>query len=612
VTAPNVPGYLASGTVLRGRYEVVREIGRGGYSVVYLARDRELDSEVALKLLVPPPAAAQVARERMRREVQAVRGLSHANIVAVFDFLEEGPWSFIVMEYVRGPDLQVRVAQQGRLDGDTVVRLGRDVAAALAAAHRRGILHRDVKPQNILLDPEGRARLTDFGSAKLDGQLGVTGSGTLAGTLAYTAPEVLAGRRGDARADVYALGLTLYYALTGDLPERPSQHLPPTPTAAGFRPGSTVPGVPGWLDDVVAHATAAAAEERFPTAAALDEALARPGAAAALLPGGAVGEPCLLCGGPDPLALGLCPACGGSAEVADTLVFLRRARGVSERRAAALRLETALPAIGRAGARAAAGGERPVFRVSRAGTPRLVQELERRELAVHHVPLARAWGALPAKAWLLTGAVVTAGATAGTLVMPMLLWASPIVGTLVLLGARRDARTPLVAPPAREATLPAELERTVVEALVTLPPGTARSLLADVVRASGALFASVARTGDSRELATPLGELVTAACRAALDLADLDENLTRFERQRERFAGASTERLDALARCERTRDALVQRLLEGMTAVTRLRTQQAELAGDRDPTLGELTRELQAEADAQGAAAREIEALLAS
>ena len=235
--------------------------------------------EVALKLLVPPPAAAQVARERMRREVQAVRGLSHANIVAVFDFLEDGPWSFIVMEYVRGPDLQVRVGERGRLDADAAVRLGRDVAAALSAAHRRGILHRDVKPQNILLDPDGRARLTDFGSAKLDGQLGVTGSGTLAGTLAYTAPEVLAGRRGDARADVYALGLTLYYALTGE-PARPALATPAAdPVAPGFRPRRVAPGVPAWLDDVVAHATAAAAEDRFPTAAALDEALARPGAA---------------------------------------------------------------------------------------------------------------------------------------------------------------------------------------------------------------------------------------------------------------------------------------------------------------------------------------------
>src|SRR5205085_10996681 len=126
--------------------EIVREIGRGGYSVVYLVRDRELDADVALKLLVPPPAAARVARERMRREVQAVRGLSHANIVAVFDFLEEGPWSFIVMEHVRGPDLQVRVRDRGVLDAEAAVRIGRDIAAALTGAHRRGILHRDVKP----------------------------------------------------------------------------------------------------------------------------------------------------------------------------------------------------------------------------------------------------------------------------------------------------------------------------------------------------------------------------------------------------------------------------------------------------------------------------------
>ena len=608
----DAPGYLAPGTLLRSRYEIVREIGRGGYSVVYLARDRELDTDVALKLLVPPPAAAQVARERMRREVQAVRGLSHANIVAVFDFLEEGPWSFIVMEYVRGPDLQLRVAERGRLDADAAVRLGRDVAQALSVAHRRGILHRDVKPQNILLDRDGRARLTDFGSAKLDGQLGVTGSGTLPGTLAYTAPEVLAGRRGDARADVYALGLTLYYALTGELPERPSPHLPPTPAGAGYRPGRTAPAVPGWLDDAVAHATAAASEERFPTAAALDEALARPGAGAAMLMDDVGGGRCVLCGGPDPLALGLCPSCGGSAEVADTLVFLHTPRSGAERRAAALRLEAVLPDVGRAGALAAAVGERPVFRVSRAGTVRLVEGMKRLELSVRPVPASRAWTALPARAWILVGAVVTAGAVAGTLVMPMLLWTTPAIGTLVLLGARRDAGTPLLAPPARQAPLPAELERLVVDALVTLPPGTARSLLADIVRTSGALFATLARTGDNRSIGPSLVELVTAACAAARDLADLDENLTRFERQRERLVATSPERMDALARCERTRDALVQRLLEAMTAVARLRTQQAELSAESEPTLGELTKELRAEADAQAAALREIETLLAS
>ena len=191
--------FLAPGAILAARYEILRELGRGGYSVVYLARDRTVGTDVALKLLVPPPAAAQVARERMRREVQAVRGISHPNIVAVFDFLEDGPWSFIVMEYVAGPDLQVRVRERGPLDAEHAVRVGSDIAAALTTAHRHGILHRDVKPPNVLLEPDGRARLTDFGSAKLDGQLGMTGTGALAGTLAYTSPEILAGRRGDAR-----------------------------------------------------------------------------------------------------------------------------------------------------------------------------------------------------------------------------------------------------------------------------------------------------------------------------------------------------------------------------------------------------------------------------
>src|SRR2546426_5340268 len=151
------PTYLAPGVVLADRYEIAEEIGRGGYSVVYRARDRRVGSDVAIKLLVPPPAAARLARERLRREVQAVRTLSHPNIVAVYDVVDDGPWSFVVMEYVRGPDLALRVRQRGPLDPDAAARLGRDITAALAAAHHRAILHRDVKPQTILLAPDVRA-----------------------------------------------------------------------------------------------------------------------------------------------------------------------------------------------------------------------------------------------------------------------------------------------------------------------------------------------------------------------------------------------------------------------------------------------------------------------
>jgi serine/threonine protein kinase len=604
------PAYLAPGTLLRRRYEMVREIGRGGYSVVYLARDRELDSDVALKLLVPPPAAAQVARERMRREVQAVRGLSHANIVAVFDFLEEGPWSFIVMEYVAGGDLAVRVHDRGVVDGDGVVRIGRDIAAALGAAHRHGILHRDVKPQNILLDRDGRARLTDFGSARLDGQLGVTGTGALAGTLAYTAPEVLAGRRGDARADLYALGLTLYFALTGDLPERPSPHLPPSPTASGFTPRTVLSGVPLWLDALVARATAAAAEDRFPTASAFDEALAHPGSASAP-PAGDSATACILCGGPDPLQLGLCPACGGSSDqVADTLIFLQPAPGVHRRRDTGERISSVLSELTPAAARAAARGDRPLFRVSQASASRLVDELNRRELRTRPVPVRRSWQALPGGLWVLVASVLAAGWVAGTSTLPALLWTSPVVGLLLLIGALQSARTPLLAPRARRAPLPAEAESVVLQTLAELPAGTARSLLADAVRTGSALFASLERTGDDRQIIPALTELLQAACAAAVDLADLDQNLGRFERQRERLAGSSAGWLDALARCERTRDALVQRLLEAMTVVGRLQSQRVELASETDPSLAELTRELVSESKAQSAAAEEIERLL--
>ena len=141
-----------------------------------------------------------------------------------------------------------------------------------------------MKPQNVLIHPDGRYRLTDFGSARLDGQLGVTTTGALTGTPDYTAPEVLAGRRGDARSDIYALGRTLYFALTGELPGREDYR--------GHRPKAVVPSVPDWLDDVVARATEPSAEDRFPTASALDQALS---SASAGVPSPT--PHCALCGG---------------------------------------------------------------------------------------------------------------------------------------------------------------------------------------------------------------------------------------------------------------------------------------------------------------------------
>ena len=602
------PALLAPGALLRGRYEILREIGRGGYSIVYQAHDRDVGGDVAVKLLVPPPATAHLARERLRREVHAVRGLSHANIVAVYDLLDEEPWSFIVMEYVAGSDLHVRVRDRGPLSADEVVRVGRDVAAALGAAHRHGILHRDVKPQNILLDTDARARLTDFGSAKLDGQLGITATGGLAGTLAYAAPEVLAGRRGDARADIYALGLTLYYALTGELPGRPSAHLPPSPLPEGFRPGLLAPGCPAWLDDVIARATATSAEDRFPTASALDEALAATGAETSA-PGAT--PRCVLCGSADPLGLGLCPGCGGTpAGAADTLIFLQRPYQSAERHTVAARLGELLPAAASPEGRAAGWGERPLFRVTPEGSARVLDALERRKLPARAIPASRAWTMIPAAYATMVVAVTLAGMGAGLAATPLLLWTTPVIGGLLLYAAGQTVRSPLVASSQPAGDLPPVLEAQVVRALAELPAGTAQGLLADVTRLARPLFARLGRLGDDRYTPTVLHELVGSACVAATDLAMLDENLARFERERARTASQESGWLDSLARSERARDALVQRLLEATTVLGRLQSQATSAVAAEDGTLAEVTRELRAEAEAQAAAAREIALLL--
>jgi predicted Ser/Thr protein kinase len=590
--------YVAPGDTIRDRWTIARELGRGGHSVVYLAHDRALETDVALKLLVPPPAAAKVARERMRREVQIVRGFSHENIVAVYDFVEEGPWSFIVMEYVAGPDLHVRVAEGGPLPADQAVRLGRDIAAALGTAHRRGILHRDVKPQNVLIDPDGRFRLTDFGSARLDGQIGVTATGGLAGTPDYTAPEILAGRRGDARADVYALGLTLYFALTRSRPGRVEPD-DPASVGGGCRPAGVAPGIPAWLDEVVARATSSSADDRFPTAAALDQALAQAGTP---LPDRS--PRCLLCDGPDPFALGICPACGGAGHGEEALVFLRRGRESTPE--LELRLLDALPTVG-ARARIAVRGEQPLFRARGDGAARLVEQLGRHGLPAEAVPRNRILTALPAGFYVMLAAVVLAGAAAGLGAAPSLRWITPAFAGLLLLSARRSVTTPLVAGRPSADGLPAAVERELVATLASLPAGTSRSLLADIGRMGHALHGRLRRAGDGA--AEVLAELLGASCVAASDVAQLDDSLGRFEQQQLRLAARPAGWLDALARCERARDALVQRLLEAMTVLGHLQGQAADLEAARSG-LADSTAELRLEAKAREAAVAEIEALL--
>ncbi|MBL8986515.1 MAG: serine/threonine protein kinase [Gemmatimonadetes bacterium] len=264
---------LAPGQRVLDRFVIMGELGRGGYSVVYSARDLKVDADVALKFLVPPPAAAREAKERLRREVQLVRGLRHPRIVGVHEFIDDGPLAFVVMDLIDGTDLARRVTERGPLPAEEAIRLAQEIASALVTAHRAGILHRDIKPANIILDHAGRAFLADFGSARLDSQATMTRTGGLVGTVAYLAPEVWLGQRPDARTDLYALGVTLFEALTGRLPARPSSHLPPTPEPDGFRPCRFRPELPPWLDQIVAMTTMADPRHRFATAEQLLDAV---------------------------------------------------------------------------------------------------------------------------------------------------------------------------------------------------------------------------------------------------------------------------------------------------------------------------------------------------
>ena len=206
-------------TVLHGRYQLERRLAQGGMAEVWLAIDLSLDRRVALKWLKPSLATDPIVAERFRREAVAVAGLTHPNIVAVHDVFEEGGRQAVVMQLVDGKSLRQLLDVQTRLSPELTIHIGTCVAAALDAAHQAGFVHRDVKPGNILVTPDGRVLLTDFGIAKgLDGGDDLTSDNVMMGTAKYLSPEQVRGRRLDGRADIYSLGLVLYECLAGRVP----------------------------------------------------------------------------------------------------------------------------------------------------------------------------------------------------------------------------------------------------------------------------------------------------------------------------------------------------------------------------------------------------------
>ncbi|MGH2981419.1 MAG: protein kinase domain-containing protein [Solirubrobacterales bacterium] len=206
------------GTVLSGRYRLKAKLGSGGMSTVYLARDVTLDRPVAVKVMHREMSEQPDQLERFRREARAVAKLSHPNVVAVIDAGEDRGHPYIVFEYVEGENLKQRIKRLGPLDPQEALAYAIEVARGLTVAHRRKLVHRDVKPQNVLIDAEGRAKVTDFGIARQLEQQGVTDTGRVLGTTDYVSPEQAMGHGVDPRSDVYSLGVVLYEMLTGDVP----------------------------------------------------------------------------------------------------------------------------------------------------------------------------------------------------------------------------------------------------------------------------------------------------------------------------------------------------------------------------------------------------------
>jgi serine/threonine-protein kinase len=206
------------GTTLSGRYRLEARIGSGGMSTVYCALDETLERRVAIKLLNREVSSDSDELERFRREARAVAQLSHPHIVGVIDAGEDDGRPYIVFEYVEGETLKERIQRRGRLPVPEAVAYGIEIARALGAAHARHIIHRDVKPQNVLIDEEGSAKVTDFGIARTLEEEGLTADGRVIGTTDYVSPEQAMGHDVTGQSDLYSLGIVLYEMLTGQVP----------------------------------------------------------------------------------------------------------------------------------------------------------------------------------------------------------------------------------------------------------------------------------------------------------------------------------------------------------------------------------------------------------
>jgi eukaryotic-like serine/threonine-protein kinase len=265
------------GTVFDGRYRIIRKLGAGGMAEVYLAEDQELGRRVAIKILNDRHAADDSFVERFRREAKNAAGLSHPNIVSIYDRGEAEGTYYIAMEFLDGRSLKELIVGRGQAPIKIAIDYARQILAALGAAHRHGIVHRDIKPHNVLVGGEGRLKVTDFGIAR-SGASQMTEVGSIIGTAQYLSPEQARGAPVDQTSDLYSVGVVLYEMLTGQVPftgdtplEIAMKHLSEVPKP----PSELRSDVPHDLDSVVLRALAKEPGERYQSAEEMDADLAR-------------------------------------------------------------------------------------------------------------------------------------------------------------------------------------------------------------------------------------------------------------------------------------------------------------------------------------------------
>ena len=272
-----VTGDTLIDSVFDGRYRIIRKLGAGGMANVYLAEDQELGRRVAIKILDDRHAADDSFIERFRREAKNAAGLSHPNIVSIYDRGEAEGTYYIAMEYLSGRSLKELIVGRGPTPIRIAIDYTRQILAALGFAHRNGIVHRDIKPHNVVVDADGRLKVTDFGIAR-SGASQMTEVGSIIGTAQYLSPEQARGAPVDQRSDVYSVGIVLYEMLTGTVPftgdtplEIAMKHLSEIPVP----PSEVRSDVPEDLDLVVLRALAKDPEDRYQTAEEMDADLAR-------------------------------------------------------------------------------------------------------------------------------------------------------------------------------------------------------------------------------------------------------------------------------------------------------------------------------------------------